>query len=90
MTLLQCPDCTGALSSTATACTQCGYRPTAGRKAIVGRIPTSGWGLLLVLSTYAATTVALIYLFPQWYVLIGVAAIVWILVTFRRGTFRKA
>ena len=90
MTLLQCPECRGALSSTAVACTHCGYRPTTGRSPILERIPTNGWGLLLLISIYAATTVGLMYLFPQWYVLIGVAAIVCALVAFRRGNFRQA
>lgn len=84
MALLECPDCTGKVSSTASACPHCGWT----ERAVIERRPITGVTALLVALAYPFLIVALMYAFPQWYLLVVVAGVVGAVVAVKRRMLR--
>lgn len=89
MVLIECPECAGALSSTAATCPHCGYRPTLSTPPR-SRSPLRGWQAVAVAVAYALATLLLIYAMPDYAFVLGVAALVCLIIELRSGIIRRA
>ena len=89
MALLECPDCTGQLSSSAAACPHCGYRAVAGRSTAKHE-PVRGWRALLILAAYAAGSVVIMYALPQYAIILAALAAICAILEIRGGFLRRA
>jgi hypothetical protein len=89
MALIECPECTGALSSTAVTCPHCGYRSFSTEPSI-SPDPVRGWRAVAVGVAYALAAVGLMYAMPEYAVLLAAAALVCLVVELRSGLIRRA
>jgi Na+/melibiose symporter-like transporter len=89
MALIECPECAGALSSTAVTCPHCGYRSLSTNPP-KSRDPLRGWRGVAVGVAYALAAVGLMYAMPQYAVLLAAAALVCLVVELRSGLVRRA
>lgn len=89
MALIECPECAGALTSTASACPHCGYRPPLATPPR-SRSPIRGWQAVAVAVAYALATLGLMYAMPSYAFILGVAALVCLIVELRSGVIRRA
>ena len=90
MALLECPECTGALSSTAVSCPHCRYRAHPAQERLAKRAPIRGWGALLVAAAYIIGALIIMYGFPGYAVIVAGAALVCMAIELRSGVFRRA
>lgn len=89
MALIECPECAGALSSTAVSCPHCGYR-SASTEPPKSRNPLRGWRAVAVGVAYVLAAVGLMYALPEYAVLLAAAALVCLFVELRSGLVRRA
>jgi Na+/melibiose symporter-like transporter len=89
MALTECPECVGALSSTAVSCPHCGYRSPS-TEPPKSRNPLRGWRAVSVGVAYVLVAVGLMYTMPEYAVLLAAAALVCLVVELRSGLVRRA
>ena len=88
MALHACPECNGALSSTAEACPHCGFRPQPVRERR-RHAPLRGRQALMVLAAYALGALGLMYALPNYAFILGIVAVTAAVVELRSGVFRR-
>lgn len=74
MALLVCPECTGAVSSTAASCPHCGYVPA--RVGRAKRRPMPPWKIAITALAYVLAALFLANVFPNYGMLILVAVLI--------------
>jgi hypothetical protein len=84
MALMTCPDCEGKVSSTALACPHCGWIDAPAPKQFSVR----GVRALMVCLACPIVIVAMMYAFPRYALLIGIAGLVGAIVAVKRGIIR--
>jgi hypothetical protein len=89
MALIECPECAGALSSTAVTCPHCGYRSPSNKPPKL-RSTLRGWRAVAVGVAYVLVAVGLMYAMPEYAVLLAAAALVCLVFELRSGLVRRA
>ena len=84
MALMKCPNCEGKVSSTALACPHCGWMHAPVHK----RFFVSGVRALLVCLAFPLVILALMYAFPEYALLLAIAAVAVATVVVKRGIIR--
>ena len=84
MALMECPDCEGKVSSTALACPHCGWIDAPVRKQLSVR----GVRALMVCLAFPLVSITMMYAFPRYALLLGIAGLAVAIVAVKRGFIR--